>query len=238
MKAMVLAAGVGSRLAPLTDTTPKCLVDVGGKPMIAHVFRRLKECGVTAVVVNVHHHAEKVIEYLRHHPDGLSITVSKEDTLLDTGGGIKNARRYLESEEYFIVHNADVASDLDLDAIIEPVRSSSALASLSVMKRESSRQLLFDEDLKLVGRLKKGVSETVVPCSTPSPRAFSGISCLSRKVFGHMNGWPSAFGLADLLLRCAGEGCEVRGVDGTGAFWLDMGTPERLEELRKRLLET
>src|SRR5713101_2192346 len=158
MKAMILAAGIGTRLRPLTDNRPKALVEVSGRTLLEITLMRLRAFDVREVIVNVHHFADQVIEYLRaNHGFGMRIEISREDILLDTGGGLKKAAWFLgedaaSRDQSFILHNVDVISTIDLVKMVEAHEASGALATLAVQKRESSRQLLFDEQLQLCGR--------------------------------------------------------------------------------------
>lgn len=154
MKAMVLAAGLGTRLRPLTDEKPKALVEVAGRTMLEITLERLRGAGVREVIVNAHHFADQLVEYLRTHENfGMRVEVSREDVLLDTGGGLKQAAWFFRGEDQpFLLHNVDVVSTIDLGRMIEAHREQDALASLAVQERPSSRQLLFDEDGLLCGR--------------------------------------------------------------------------------------
>ena len=156
MKAMILAAGLGTRLRPLTDNCPKALVELGGRTLLEITITRLREFGVREIIVNVHHHAEMIVDYLHDHQDfGIRIEISREDLLLDTGGGLKKAAWFfLEkgSDQPFLLHNVDVLSNIDLGRMIEFHKTENALATLAVQKRESSRQLLFNERSELCGR--------------------------------------------------------------------------------------
>ena len=147
MKAMIFAAGLGTRLRPLTDHTPKALVSVAGKPMLERVILRLKEAGFNDITVNIHHFGEQIIEFLRANNDfGITIHLSDErDMLLDTGGGIKKARPFLDGNEPFLVHNADILSDINLAELYRHHRESNAEATLLVSQRQTSRYLLLDD---------------------------------------------------------------------------------------------
>ncbi len=158
MKAMILAAGLGTRLRPLTNDRPKALVEVGGRTLLEVTLARLRMFGISEVIVNVHHFADIVIEYLKAKNNfGMRIEVSREEQLLDTGGGLKKAAWFfLENsarrDEPFILHNVDVISTIDLGRMVEFHNEHQALASLAVQERDTSRYLLFDEQLRLCGR--------------------------------------------------------------------------------------
>ena len=148
MKAMIFAAGLGTRLRPLTDHTPKALVPIAGKTMLERVILRLKDAGFNDITINIHHFGEQIIEFLRTHNDfGATIHISDErDRLLDTGGGIKKARPFLDGNEPFLVHNADIICDVDLAELYRHHRESNAEATLLVSERQTSRYLLLDDD--------------------------------------------------------------------------------------------
>jgi NDP-sugar pyrophosphorylase family protein len=158
MKAMILAAGLGTRLRPLTDTRPKALVEVSGRPLLEITLSRLSSFGVHDVIINVHHFPDMILDYLKAHDNfGLHIEISREEQLLDTGGGLKKASWFFlqdsaHSEEPFILHNVDVISTIDLHRMAEFHNAKQALATLAVQHRNSLRQLLFDVDLRLCGR--------------------------------------------------------------------------------------
>src|SRR5690242_8171242 len=158
MKAMILAAGLGTRLRPLTNDRPKALVEIEGHTLLEITLARLRSYGVRDVIVNVHHFADLVVDYLKARDNfGMHIEISREDLLLDTGGGLKKAAPFFLSEgtgvdEPFILHNVDVISSIDLDKMLLQHKESGALATLAVQQRATSRYLLFDEQGQLCGR--------------------------------------------------------------------------------------
>lgn len=230
MKAMIFAAGIGSRLKELTRDTPKCLMQVGDRTMLEHVVVRLKSAGVTAIAINVHHHAEKVTQFLheKNYFD-LEVLVSHEPTLLDTGGGLKKVAPFFAGEDSFLIHNADIYSSVDLAKLVERHRSLNAIATLAVMSRPSKRGLYFDPADKLVGWTGE---QTPPPCA--SLLSFSGISVASHEIFSHM-GSESEFSIIKTFLTAARATERVWGDRVPETDWTDIGTPEQLEALRKRL---
>ena len=147
MKAMIFAAGLGSRLKPLTDTMPKALVPIAGRPMLEHVILKLKASGFTEIVINIHHFGEQILDFLKENDNfGLTIHISDErDQLLDTGGGVKKARTFFEnSNEPFLVHNVDILSDIDLKELYDYHLQNGGVATLLASQRKTSRYLLFD----------------------------------------------------------------------------------------------
>ena len=250
-KAFVLAAGLGTRLKPLTDSMPKALVKVGGKPLIAHVIKKLQAAGFDSITVNVHHLADLLEEYLgREFPE---VAVSDErEQLLDTGGGILHARRFLESVPAtarkahqpsempgaFLVHNVDILSNLDLRSI--PLEEDS-VATLVVSERDSTRHLLFDEALRLVGWIDERSGEVRSPYGEIDPAkyrrlAFSGIHLLSGRIFSALEeyGFEGRFSIIDAYLRmCAKH--PVRGYIPEDFKILDIGKLDALERAEEFL---
>jgi NDP-sugar pyrophosphorylase family protein len=238
---MILAAGLGTRLRPLTNDRPKALVTVGDQTLLEIALARLRSFGVTEVIVNAHHFAELIVAYLEaHHNFGLRITVSHEPELLDTGGGLKLAAPFfLESTQTdpFIVHNVDVFSDLDLGRMIEFHRQQNALATLAVQQRTSSRQLLFDDVGQLCGRRVIASSKTgetkveddqwVRPVAHTQALAFTGIHVLSSRIFDKLKE-QGAFSIISSYLRLAGEGEKIVAYRADACNWRDLGRPESI----------
>ena len=202
MKAMILAAGTGTRLKPLTDEIPKALVPVKGIPMLEHVIIKIKTAGFTNIIINIHHFGEQIINFLdAKHNFGMDIKISDErNYLLDTGGGIKHANCYLYGDEPFLVHNVDIFSNVDLRTMCTAHVSSKALATLLVSRRQSSRQLLFDKDDRLCGWLnhETGEVKSYTPQFDPSIHfeyAFGGIHVISPEIFRQMEDWTGKFSI-------------------------------------------
>lgn len=236
MKAMVFAAGLGTRLGAISRTTPKCLVDVGGQPMLEIVLRRLAAAGVTEAVVNVHYLREQVEEFLKSRALPLTVHISPETELLGTGGGLKHARRFLDSGAPFFVHNADVFSEIDLAALYRAHRSDAA-ATLAVMQRSTSRALLFSTDGVLVGWENGDGSRDIIAPAGPSAErwAFSGIQVVSPAIFEYLERDTGDFSIIRTYMHVARSGGAVRAFQMGEAFWIDVGTPEKLEALRVRM---
>ena len=204
--AMIFAAGLGTRLRPLTDTMPKALVPVAGAPLLAHVIRRLKGAGYDRLVVNVHHFPEQIRQYLSVHDFGVHIDISDESgLLLETGGAVRHARPLLEGADRFLVHNVDIISDLDL-AWFERQWRPEALATLLVSERKTSRYLLFDDNLRLVGWTNVSTGEVRSPypsldVSACRRLAFAGIHGMSSKILDVMEDFPERFPIMDFYLQ-------------------------------------
>ena len=194
MKAMILAAGFGKRLGTITETVPKCLVDIGGTTPLEHVVVELKKAGVTGLVINLHHLGEKIRAFvLEKKSFGLSVEYSEEPIILGTGGGIKAARRFLENESEFIVHNGDIYSEINLKELLETHQRERPVATLAVMKRETSRPLLFSG----IGELRGWKSPKAQKISSDSEGlhalAFSGVQVVSPGIFPCMDSYEGEF---------------------------------------------
>lgn len=254
MKAMIFAAGLGTRLRPLTDSMPKALVSVCGKPLLWHVMMKLKAAGIDEVVVNVHHFAGMIEDYLESVDClGMTVHVSDErDMLRETGGGIRHAERFLAPSgsgdpagEYFLVHNVDILSDLDIGWLVSGVRDG-ALATLLVSKRKTSRYLLFDDDMRLVGWTNVSTGEVRTPypsldVSSCRMLAFSGIHVISGSVFPLFGreGFGERFPVMDFYLKVA-DRYPVYGVQAEDLHLIDVGKTDSLaqaEELCSRYLK-
>jgi NDP-sugar pyrophosphorylase family protein len=251
MKAMILAAGLGTRLGPLTNDRPKALVEVAGRTLLETTLRRLRSFGINEVIVNVHHFADMVVEYLRANDHfGMQIEISREDELLDTGGGLKKAAQFFLrdcGDEPFLVHNADVLSSIDLGEMVKLHRAYRGLATLAVQQRESSRQLLFDEQGQLCGRRTAGdeSAEIVRPAEQMQALAFCGIHVISPHIFALLNGVrmheEHAFPLIPAYLQMAGEGESILAFRADPYYWRDLGTEASLkqaaEDMKQKVVE-
>ncbi len=244
MKAMVLAAGLGTRLRPLTLKRPKALVTLGGRTLLEITLRRLAAVGVTEVIVNTHHFAEQIEEFLNANATlisglGLRVEISFEAEILDTGGGLKRAAHFFlrdgtESAEPFLVHNVDVLSAIDLAAMLRAHRASGALATLAVERRAGTRQLLFDDAGQLCGRHTAGQPEELFrPAPTTHPLAFCGIHVISPGIFarlGEDDSADAAFPIIPAYLRLAAQGASIMAYRARGVYWRDLGTIASLQQ--------
>ena len=233
---MIFAAGLGTRLKPLTDTMPKALVPVGGQPLLWHVIMKLKAAGYERIVVNVHHFAQQIIDYLdANHNFGLDIRISDErEKLLDTGGGIKKARPLFDRDEPLLVHNVDILSNVDLNAITYP---GSAAALLLVSPRVTKRYLLFDRSNCLVGWTNKETGELKSPYQTvrySQMLAFSGIHVIMPELLSMMDAWPNKFPIIDFYLHHCDE-FDIRCVVRDNLRLLDVGKLDTLGEAEQFL---
>src|SRR5258708_4837804 len=233
MKAMILAAGLGTRLLPLTDNRPKALVEIAGRTLLEITLARLRVFDVREAIVNVHHFADQIVQYLKANTYfGMRIEISREEILLDTGGGLKKAAWFFledsaSRDESFILHNVDVISTIDLVKMVEAHEANDALATLAVQKRESSRQLLFDEHLQLCGRRagRDREPEIVRPAPVLEPLAFSGIHVISPRLLPMLTE-DGVFSIIAPYLRLAGKGEQIVGFRADQYYWRDLGRRE------------
>jgi NDP-sugar pyrophosphorylase family protein len=228
MRAMILAAGLGTRLRPLTNDRPKALVEINGRTLLEITLARLRGFGISDVIINVHHFADMVVDYLNAHKNfGMRIAISREETLLDTGGGLKQAARFFlddKSGEPFLLHNVDVISNIDFQPMFERHLECDALATLAVQERSSSRQLLFDNDNVLCGRRAEGDAPEIVH-AVPQyyPLAFCGIHVISPRIFPLLTE-EGVFPIIPAYLRLAAQEEKIVGFRADKYTWRDLGT--------------
>lgn len=238
MKALVLAAGYGSRLGELTKDRPKCLMEAGGRTLLQHVLEKLSRAGVNEVVINLFYLGEVIEEFVAHHNGfGMKVHYSREEELLGTGGALKYARKFLEGEEPFIVHNSDVYSDIDLTRLVADHRSADALATLAVLKRDTTRHLLFDQTGYLAGweNADEHTTQVVGGEADLDPLGFSGIQVVSPKIFPYMDIFQYPFSIIAVYMHAVQRGERVLGARFDGNYWIDIGRPKQLKELQQLL---
>lgn len=242
MKAMIFAAGLGTRLRPLTDNQPKALVEINGITLLEIVIQRLKRCGVTDILVNVHHHAEKIIDFLQSKNNfDLNIEISDErKELLDTGGGLLKARNFFDDGKPFIVHNVDILSNINLKKMYNKHIKTGAVATLSTRHRATSRYLLFNKKNLLYGWMNIRTGKMIL-CKKKKGkltlRAFSGIHVISPELFDAMPEGKSVFSIIDVYLAAAAYQ-KIVGYPHEKDEWMDVGKLENIgaaEEMLKRL---
>ena len=233
---MILAAGTGTRLKPLTDEMPKALAPVNGIPMLEHVIMKIKAAGFTSIIVNIHHFGEQIIDFLASKDNfGIDIQISDErNYLLDTGGGIKHASCYLDGDEPFLVHNVDIFSDVDLQKMYRAHINSKSLATLLVSRRNTSRQLLFDKDDRLCGwrNRETGEVKSFVPQFDPSIHfeyAFGGIHVISPEIFRLMEDWTGKFSIINFYLSVCAK-YPIGFYTESDIRLIDAGKPKGLED--------
>jgi NDP-sugar pyrophosphorylase family protein len=259
MKAMILAAGLGTRLKPLTDTRPKALVELSGRTLLEITLSRLRTFGATEIIINVHHFADQIIDYLKSNKNfGMHIEISREEVLLDTGGGLKKAAWFFlqdpaRFDEPFLLHNVDVISTIDFACMLQFHTENHALATLAVQSRQTSRYLLFSDRLQLSGRRISGKetgtsAETAPNCHSerseesasssnsplaashsPLPLAFSGIHLISPRLLPMLTE-QGIFSIIPSYLRLAAQGEKILAFRSDQYYWRDLGRPSDLTE--------
>ena len=237
MKAMILAAGLGTRLRPLTDHRPKALVEINGRTLLEITLARLRSFGVREVIVNVYHFADLIQEYLKKNNNfGMRIEVSREEDLLDTGGGLKKAAHFFvegpgQAREAFLVHNVDVLSTIDLGRMLQFHAENHALATLAVQDRKTSRYLLFDDQLQLCGRRAGSDQkpELIRSAEQLQALAFSGIHIISPRLLEMMTE-EGAFSIITSYLRLASQGERILAFRADEYYWRDLGKPENVAQ--------
>ena len=222
-QAMIFAAGLGTRLKPLTDTMPKALVRVGGQPLLWHVVMKLKAAGYERIVVNVHHFAQQIVDYLRANDSfGLDIRISDESAqLLETGGGIKKALPLFDASEPILIHNVDILSNLDLGAL------TAEAPMLVVSQRQTKRYLQFDETMRLIGW--KNIETGEVRGREGRSLAFSGIHLFHPSLVHLLAEWPDRFPIMDFYLKACADHL-IRGYEAPNLRLLDVGKLDSLEQ--------
>ncbi len=230
---MIFAAGLGTRLRPLTDDRPKAMVEINGKTLLEINIRKLVGFGFRDIVVNVHHFADLVIDYLNENDFGANIIISDErDELLETGGGLKKAAEFLQGDS-FLVYNVDILTDLDLNSLFDFHEKNNALATLAIRKRKTSRYLLFDKNNILHGWTN--VNAGIVRQKRPTGndlffKAFSGIHVIDPKIFPLFRR-EGKFSIIDTYLDAAKEYL-IQGYGHDDGLWLDVGKIESLEKAK------
>ncbi len=232
-RAMILAAGLGTRLRPLTDHTPKALLTYKGRTMLEHIILKLKSAGITEVIINIHHLADQIVDYIAaNNSFGISIDFSDEQgELLDTGGGIRKARSFFEGRGVFIVYNIDIYSDINLYAMLEVHKSNNSLATLAVKQRETSRNFLANDKNFLSGWKNKQSGETIITRKEQhlSPTAFSGIHVISDSIFSLLD-QEGPFSITGAYLELSKQH-PIYLYDHSQDNWTDMAHPSHYPEL-------
>lgn len=241
MKAMVFAAGLGTRLRPETENKPKALVEVGGKPMLQHVIEHLKDAGVNSLVVNVHHFAEQIVEFLKANNNfGMEIHISNEsDLLLDTGGGVVKAHEMLTDNSSVILHNADILTDVDLRRLYEAHSKAANDVTLLVdANRNSSRQLLFGTDGRMHGWLNCKTGQTrpgKLDTEKMTKLSFNGIHVMSQHALQQLVAYSTGtkpFSITDFYIEACKELNIASYLMPSECQWFDIGSHEKLQNAR------
>jgi NDP-sugar pyrophosphorylase family protein len=240
-KAMIFAAGLGSRLKPITDTMPKALVPVAGKPLLEHIILKLKNAGFDEIIVNVHHFAEQIIDFLQSKNNfGIHIEISDESgELLETGGGIKKAATFFHDGKPFLVHNVDILSNVDLAEMYKTALKQESMATLLVSKRNTTRYLLFDGNNKLHGWVNEKTGEKKSPYADFNPEgfnkfAFGGIHVISPRIFHFMDDkWSGKFSIIDFYLSICDK-VDIHAYPAENLKLIDVGKLDTIEKYLNR----
>lgn len=231
MEGFVLAAGLGTRLRPLTDDRPKALVEVEGTTLLERTIHRLEQAGIEHIVVNVHHFADMVVDFLEGHRWQATVEVSDERALLlDTGGGLKHAAPLFSGKDDVLIHNVDILSDIDLEQVGLRHRDEGNLATLCVSRRSTKRLLDFAAD----GHLLRRTDPTAV--SDAEHLAFSGISVVSPALFDLLPPCTAPYPIIDEYIRLSAAGHRIGSYLHDADRWLDVGKPETLEQAKQWIL--
>ena len=234
MNAMILAAGLGTRLRPLTDTKPKALVEVAGKSLLHWVAEKLVSSGFNRIVVNIHHHADMMRDAIKNLPLDAEFIISDESgQLLDTGGGLLKAKPFLESNKAFLLYNVDILSDINLQDMYSCHLAKGGIATLATSARESSNHLLWHNN-KLVGWEQTVSGEKIIAKETsnqPQKRAFSGVHVISPKIFDLIN-YSGKFSIIKAYLDLAGKH-NIYSYHHGHKYWFDIGSIEKLNAAEK-----
>lgn len=235
MEAMIFAAGLGTRLQPITNSIPKALVKINGVCLLQHCIENLIKQGCTKIVVNIHHFGEQIITFLNTNKFDVDIAISDErDCLLDTGGGLKKAEHFFDKKNPILIHNVDIISSIDLQKLYTTHCQSNALATLAVADRKTSRYLLFDSHNNLVGWTNHNTGETLWAKESDyndvSPLAFSGIHVVSPKIFNLLPK-VSAYSIVPQYINMA-QHEQIKAYSHPADQWLDVGKPEALEKAK------
>jgi NDP-sugar pyrophosphorylase family protein len=232
MKAMIFAAGLGSRLNELTKNTPKALVSLNGKPLLEHLILRLISFNIRDIIINVHHFADKIISFVESNDNfGIDITFSIENELLNTGGGIKKARGFFDSNEPFLVHNVDVICGVDYIDLLKKHKESGSLATLAIRKRPTSRFLLFDDQMILRGWESLQEKRKIIPIITNevlTQFSFMGVQILNPEIFSFLP-LEKKFSIIEAYLKIIKNSGKIMGKNYSSTYWFDLGTKQRIE---------
>jgi NDP-sugar pyrophosphorylase family protein len=236
MKAMILAAGLGTRLRPLTNTIPKALILLNRITLLERTIKKISLPGFDEIIINVHHYPEQIRNFLKQNKNfGLNISISDEaDELLDTGGGLKKAASFFNDAEPFLLHNVDVLTDLNLNELLNSHKKNNSIATLAVMKRESSRQFLFDDEMNLCGWQNRKTSEKKISRQKVTPFqqfAFCGIQIIDPAIF-HFFPQENKFSLIDFYIQVSREKT-IKGLLTNSKYFYDLGSIDKLNEAEK-----
>ncbi|KWW29656.1 MAG: nucleotidyl transferase [bacterium P3] len=238
MQAFIPSAGLGTRLRPLTDDRPKALVSIGGKTLLERAIQRVQTAGAKRIVVNVHHHADQIIEFVQGRDWGAEICISDErESLLDTGGGLRHAAPLFDPDDPILIHNVDVLSEISLEELLQTHRHNGNLVTLAVSRRDSSRLLLFGTNLRLVGwrnsKDNRCLWSADTPAVHPAALAYSGIAVADPRLLQLLPAAPPPYPIVPEYVRLAKD-YAVGAFEHDGHSWADVGRTETLHQLEQQ----
>lgn len=231
MKAIIFAAGLGTRIQEISKGRPKALIEINNKPLLQLAIEYLAKNGIDAIIVNVHHQSQLIIDFINHSNFSIPISISDEtDLLLDTGGGLLKAKSFFDEED-FIAYNVDVLTNLNLEQIIAEHKRSAAIATLAIRNRATSRHLLFDKDFRMIGWENSSTKEKIVHRSEAGfPFAFSGIQVLSPKIFKLINrNVLEPFSITKSYIELSKDYL-IKGFLHDDNYWFDVGKPDTYQK--------
>lgn len=236
--AMIFAAGLGTRLYPLTANKPKALVEINGVTLLERSIRKLESAGIRHIIINIHHFGEQIIDFLAQHTFTAQIDISDErNQLLDTAGGLKHAEPLLGNAKEILLYNVDILSDIDLNALYTYHHSMKAVATIAIRRRQTSRYFLFDKENTLCGWCNHSTGEkNITRLASPLQEyAFSGIHILNRKLLSLIPP-QKKLSITPFYLNCA-EKYLIKGYLHTNDFWIDCGKIQDIEQLQQKQLD-
>ena len=238
MEAMIFAAGLGTRLYPLTKNKPKALVEICGKTLLDRCLEKIIKVGCKRIVINAHHFSDLIEQYLKNNKYNAEIILSKEEELLDTGGGLKNAKKYFSLKENILIHNVDIISQIDISAMQDNLNNSNALAILAVSKRLSSRQLLFNKENLLSGWQNNQTKQEIITRENQnlSPLAFSGVHIIRPEVLELMPN-ENKFSIINHYLELS-KNNDLLAFKHENILWYDLGKYEQIAEIERQISQS
>lgn len=237
MRSFIFAAGKGTRLQPITNVMPKALVPINKKPLLQHVIDKLESADCSELLINVHHHAQQIIDYVKLHESTINIKISDEsEALLNTGGGLKKAGSLFKGNDPILVHNVDILSNVNLLDFYQS-HDEGSVATLLVSQRETKRYLLFNESMHLVGWTNIETGEVKSPyenidVSKCRKLAFAGIHVISPEIFSLMDTWPNTFSIIDFYLDICKKKI-IKGMEIEGMKMVDVGKLDSLAQAER-----
>lgn len=238
MKAMILAAGYGTRLQPLTDEKPKALIEINGSALLHLVIQKLISVGVSEIIINTHHRADQIVSFIKKKNNfGIRIEFSYEPEILGTGGGLRKARDFFNDNQPFFVHNVDILSTINLVEVYQFHLSQKAMVTLAVQQRKTGRYFIVDDQNFICGHEDQDHQRTRLkrkPSGSSHLMAFCGIHVISPEIFNYIDETGS-FSIIDVYLKLIERGFKIIGFPANNFYWQDIGRLETLNEIHQHL---